>query len=187
MLFPYLAPRAIVPAGLTKGARRFAAATGLARFGLDDGFPLGLVRHRRSIDVPAELIAWPRLGRLTPAGLQLARHSDLASSGPAAAKPAWKSIFMGCAIGGPATAAAGFIGDRPPGGDRSWSASSTPRGGTTWLCLSICFSAAADRRERFGPRPRKVETALSLAATLVWPIFAARAAAGCCWSWLARR
>ncbi len=78
VLFPYLAPRGSCR-GLYEGSPPVRGRYAFGPLRLTTLYPLGLVRHRRWIDLPAELIAWPRLGRLTNAGLRLARNSDLAA------------------------------------------------------------------------------------------------------------
>ncbi|HEY1784239.1 MAG TPA: DUF58 domain-containing protein [Pirellulales bacterium] len=78
VLFPYLAPRASCR-GVYEGIPPVRGRYLFGPLRLTTLFPLGLVRHRRWIDAPAELIVWPRLGRLTTTGLRMARHTELAS------------------------------------------------------------------------------------------------------------
>jgi uncharacterized protein (DUF58 family) len=78
VLFPYLASRSSCGA-VYEGSPPVRGRYVFGPLRLTTFFPLGLVRHRRWIDLPAELVVWPRLGRLTTAGLRLARHSELTS------------------------------------------------------------------------------------------------------------
>jgi uncharacterized protein (DUF58 family) len=131
-------------------------------------FPLGLVWHRRTIDVEAELMAHPRLGRLTPAGLQLARHSDLSLE-----RTRRQQTRLGVDFHG--------LRDWRPGDSRRsihWRSTArrgqivvrqfdNARGQDVALFLDL-WQPAADAAGNVDPVAlEKVETALSLAATLI--------------------
>ncbi len=78
VLFPYLAPRASCRA-VYEGSPPVRGRYLFGPLRLTTFFPLGLVRHRRWINLPAESLVWPRLGRLTTSGVRLARQSELVS------------------------------------------------------------------------------------------------------------
>jgi uncharacterized protein (DUF58 family) len=76
VLFPYVPPRETSRAvyeGLppVRGRYRFGPLRVVTRF------PLGLVRYERTFDDVANLIVWPRFGRITPGGLGLDERSEL--------------------------------------------------------------------------------------------------------------
>jgi uncharacterized protein (DUF58 family) len=133
--------------------------------------PLGLVRHRRTIDLPGEVIAWPRLGRLTPTGLQLARHSDLAVQRTRRRQTRMEVDFHG-------------LRDWRPGDSRRWihwrstarrgqivvRQFDTARGHDVALFVDL-FQPAADSSGGGDPAwAEKIEAALSMTATLVWDV-----------------
>lgn len=173
VLFPYLAPRSSCRAVYEGNP----PVRGLYVFGplrLATAFPLGLLRHRRWIDMPAELVAWPRLGRLTTAGLRLARHSELTAQRTRRQQTRSELDFHGLRDWRPgdsrrwihwrSTARRGQIVvrqfDVARGHDVAlfvdlWQPASAPSGG------SVVGSDLASQR---------VETALSLTATLVTDI-----------------
>jgi uncharacterized protein (DUF58 family) len=166
VLLPYLPPRAAAPAtyeGVPPARGRYV----FGPLRLTTFFPLGLVRHRRRVDATDELIVWPRLGRLTAAGLRLARHSDLAVQRTQRRQTRSEVDFHG-------------LRDWRPGDSRRWIHwRSTARRGQIVVRQ---FDAARGQDvalflDLFHPSPsgtlgadrasERVETALSLVATLV--------------------
>ncbi|HTU27399.1 MAG TPA: DUF58 domain-containing protein [Pirellulales bacterium] len=78
MLFPFLPPRSSCR-GAYEGTPPLRGSYNFGPLRLTTSAPLGLVRHRRWVNLPAQMVAWPRVGRLTAAGLQLSRQSDLSA------------------------------------------------------------------------------------------------------------
>jgi uncharacterized protein (DUF58 family) len=169
ILLPHLAPRGTCRLSY-EGSLPVRGHYEFGPLSLSTTAPLGLIRHRRIINLPAELIAWPRLGRLTPAGLQLARHSDLAVQRVRRRQTRTEVDFHG-------------LRDWRPGDSRRWihwrstarrgqivvRQFDAARGHDVALFVDLFQPAGAGDPDDFAQR-EKVETALSLAATLVTDI-----------------
>ncbi|HEX4145641.1 MAG TPA: DUF58 domain-containing protein [Pirellulales bacterium] len=169
VLFPYVAPRTACRATYEGNP----PVRGRYLFGpvrLTTFFPLGLVRHRRRIDLPAELLAWPRLGRLTTAGLRLARHSELESQRTRRRQTRSELDFHG-------------LRDWRPGDSRRWIhwRSTARRGQVVVRQFDVArghdVALFVDLWQPAGSLAvdphlagQRIETALSLAATLVTDI-----------------
>ena len=166
VLFPFLAPRASCRAAY-EGSPPVRGRYTFGPLRLTTHFPLGLVRHRRWIDLPAELIAWPRLGRLTAAGLRLARNSDLAAQRTRRRQTRSEVDFHG-------------LRDWRPGDSRRWihwrstarrgqivvRQFDAARGHDVALFVDL-WQAASGTAGGSDLASQRVETALSLVATLV--------------------
>jgi uncharacterized protein (DUF58 family) len=78
VLFPFVPPGATCRA-VYEGAPPVRGRYVFGPLRLSTRFPLGLMRYEKTIDDRQSLTVWPRMGRLTPDGLQLEQRSEMGS------------------------------------------------------------------------------------------------------------